>query len=69
MKKLSRQECEEIYYALSTKQLRLESAYYYFSGEPLPEVADEDIKPWIKDLKAILKKIGPDGKTLYASQK
>jgi hypothetical protein len=68
MKKLSRQECEEIYYALSTKQLRLESAYYHFSGEP-PEVADEDIKPWIKDLKAILKKIGPDGKTLYASQK
>ena len=72
MKKLSRQDCVEIYYALWTKQLKLESAVAVLTDPKQLAFAARQrarIHMMLDRLKAIIKKIGPDGKTLYASQK
>ena len=74
MKKLTAKECEEIYYALETKWQAIAGGKYDMvpaePGMPQDPTDADKIwkKPWIKELKAIIKKIGPDGRTLCASQ-
>ena len=76
MKKLTEKECEEIYYALCTKRATIKEGRFDIPAEPSsaqPALLNAQLKAknkqWVRELSAIIRKIGPDGCALYASQK
>lgn len=64
MVKLTREQWAEIYYALDSKAGLIENGDYGACdhGEDCTEQCDET---WVKDLRAIMAAIGPDGSNAY----
>ena len=61
--KFTRREANEIYYALESKRVGLVRGLFGHDDDGFtPE--NEPITNWIKDIDAIMKKIGEDGENL-----